>query len=97
MSLKDSYSRDEVIRCIHLGLLCVQEDPTQRPTMQMAVLILNSQSVSVAMPKRPPTFLYSKTQLSFPTNGLDIDRSTTISKSIPLSIDESSITGVYPC
>jgi hypothetical protein len=26
-SLGDSYSRDEVLRCIQIGLLCVQEDP----------------------------------------------------------------------
>ncbi|KAL7213350.1 hypothetical protein ACSBR2_015964 [Camellia fascicularis] len=32
-SLEGSYSRNEVIRCIHIGLLCVQEDPNVRPSM----------------------------------------------------------------
>ncbi|XP_027771067.1 cysteine-rich receptor-like protein kinase 10 [Solanum pennellii] len=37
----ESYSRNEVIQCIHIGLLCVQEDVNERPTMDSAVLMLN--------------------------------------------------------
>ena len=40
--LGDSFSRDEVMRCIHMGLLCVQEDPAERPTVETIVLTLNS-------------------------------------------------------
>ncbi|CAL5344639.1 unnamed protein product [Camellia sinensis] len=32
-TLEGSYSRSEVIRYIHIGLLCVQEDPEDRPSM----------------------------------------------------------------
>ncbi|CAL5410936.1 unnamed protein product [Camellia sinensis] len=33
-TLEGSYSRSEVIRYIHIGLLCVQEDPEDRPSRQ---------------------------------------------------------------
>jgi hypothetical protein len=39
-SLGDSYSRDEVLRCIQIGLLCVQKDPADRPTMASILLTL---------------------------------------------------------
>ncbi|KAJ0080911.1 hypothetical protein Patl1_11013 [Pistacia atlantica] len=39
-TLTESYSRNEVIKCIHMGLLCVQEDPTDRPTMATIVIML---------------------------------------------------------
>ena len=42
--LGDFFSRDEVTRCIHIGLLCVQEDPAERPTMETIVLTLNTGS-----------------------------------------------------
>ncbi|KAK7842509.1 putative cysteine-rich receptor-like protein kinase 35 [Quercus suber] len=32
-TIRDSYSEIEVNRCIHIALLCVQENPAERPTM----------------------------------------------------------------
>ncbi|XP_038688643.1 cysteine-rich receptor-like protein kinase 10 [Tripterygium wilfordii] len=52
-TLTYSYSRTEVMRCIHIGLLCVQEDPAERPTMATIVLMLNSYSVSLPSPQQP--------------------------------------------
>ncbi|KAH7569106.1 hypothetical protein JRO89_XS06G0107400 [Xanthoceras sorbifolium] len=45
-NLTDSYSRNEVMRCIHVGLLCVQEDPAARPAMATVVHMLNSYCLS---------------------------------------------------
>ncbi|GMI93340.1 cysteine-rich RLK (RECEPTOR-like protein kinase) 25 [Hibiscus trionum] len=45
--LRDNYSGNEVVRCIQLGLLCVQEDPADRPTMATIVLMLSSYSVTL--------------------------------------------------
>ncbi|XP_038883236.1 putative receptor-like protein kinase At4g00960 [Benincasa hispida] len=50
---------DEIIRCIHLGLLCVQEDAASRPTMALVLLMLNSYS-SLPVPSRPGFLLQSK-------------------------------------
>ncbi|XP_050105535.1 cysteine-rich receptor-like protein kinase 10 isoform X2 [Malus sylvestris] len=91
--LRDSYSRTEVIRCIHIGLLCVQEDPADRPTLQSVVLTLNSYSVSLPLPKQPEFFLQSRAVGNMPKITLESDQS--ISKS-SLSVYEGSITEVYP-
>jgi hypothetical protein len=32
-NIEGSYSQEEVIKYIHIGLLCVQENPDDRPTM----------------------------------------------------------------
>lgn len=93
--LADSYSRNEVMRCIHVGLLCVQEDPAERPTMATVVLMLNSYSVTLPLPQRPAFFRGSRADMDmYNTKGTESDQST--SKSMPWSIDEASITELYP-
>ncbi|KAM7465168.1 hypothetical protein LguiB_012730 [Lonicera macranthoides] len=87
------YSRNEVIRCIHMGLLCVQEDLDARPSMATIVLMLNSYIVSLPLLEQPPFFFHSKTE-SYAPKGLESNEST--SKSEPVSVDEASITEVYP-
>jgi hypothetical protein len=52
-TVRHSCSRNEVVRCIQMGLLCVQEDPANRPTMATIVLMLNSHSVTLPLPKQP--------------------------------------------
>ncbi|KAL9452698.1 hypothetical protein AB3S75_008483 [Citrus x aurantiifolia] len=94
-NLTDSYSRNEVIRCIHLGLLCVQEDPAERPSMATIVLMLNSFSVILPSPQQPAFFIGNRTERSLPTKEIEFsDKST--NKSMPWSVDEASITEVYP-
>ncbi|KAJ9136271.1 hypothetical protein P3X46_033363 [Hevea brasiliensis] len=51
-SLVESYKPDEVFRCIQIGLLCVQEDAVDRPTMSAVVLMLNSEKTPPS-PKQP--------------------------------------------
>jgi hypothetical protein len=36
---------DDILRCIHIGLLCVQEIAKERPTMATVVTMLNSEIV----------------------------------------------------
>jgi hypothetical protein len=91
-SLGASYSRDEVLRCIQIGLLCVQEDPADRPTMASILLTLNSGSVTLPSPQQPGFFLYSKTDM--PIKNMESDQSTT--KSMPWSVNEASITELDP-
>ncbi|XP_050210217.1 G-type lectin S-receptor-like serine/threonine-protein kinase At1g11410 isoform X2 [Mercurialis annua] len=51
-SLKELYVADEALRYIQIGLLCVQEDEIDRPTMFNVVLMLNS-DISLPSPKHP--------------------------------------------
>ncbi|KAI9093371.1 hypothetical protein K1719_027385 [Acacia pycnantha] len=51
-NIEDSCNEPEVLRCIHIGLLCVQHDPEDRPTMSMVVLMLGS-NIELTEPKQP--------------------------------------------
>nr|AJP61141.1 SRKp [Arabidopsis halleri] len=43
----------EVLRCIQIGLLCVQERAEDRPKMSSVVLMLGSEKGEIPQPKRP--------------------------------------------
>lgn len=49
----ESCSLDEVVRCIHVGLLCVQDDPNDRPLMSSVVSILENGVPALPTPKQP--------------------------------------------
>ena len=48
--LKKSCSPIDVMRCLHIGLLCVQEDAADRPTMSTVVLMLGSDTMTLPKP-----------------------------------------------
>ncbi|KAI9395740.1 hypothetical protein POPTR_004G023788v4 [Populus trichocarpa] len=55
--LADSCCSDEFSRCVHIGLLCVQEDASERPTMSSVVLMLKSDnSIDLPQSQRPAIF-----------------------------------------
>ncbi|KAJ4982032.1 hypothetical protein NE237_032869 [Protea cynaroides] len=51
--LIDSCSRTEVLRCIQIGLLCVQQYPEDRPTMSDVIVMLESDSRDLPQPTEP--------------------------------------------
>jgi len=51
--LEKSFTGSEVERCIQIGLLCVQEDPRDRPSMSDVVVMLASDTVAIPKPKHP--------------------------------------------
>ncbi|KAI3823891.1 hypothetical protein L1987_05336 [Smallanthus sonchifolius] len=61
-TLKDgSNSLRDMIRCIHIGLLCVQEEASDRPTMASVVLMLGSSSITLATSSEPAFFMHTST------------------------------------
>ncbi|QHN80410.1 hypothetical protein HN51_057707 [Arachis hypogaea] len=52
-SIDNLYTEAEVVKCIHIGLLCVQEHAEDRPTMSSVVLMLSSEAPSMPNPKNP--------------------------------------------
>ncbi|GAB4830968.1 hypothetical protein Ancab_040211 [Ancistrocladus abbreviatus] len=85
-SLGDLYSSNEVRRCIHLGLLCVDDNMDGRPTMASIVLMLSSQSTTMPPPHQPTFFTRSRTDPSLTSS----DQSTI--KSMPCSANDLSFT-----
>ncbi|KAK2968866.1 hypothetical protein RJ640_023916 [Escallonia rubra] len=61
----ESGSIRDILRCIHIGLLCVQENVASRPTMASVVLMLNSFSITLPMPSEPAFFMYSSADPTF--------------------------------
>ncbi|CAL5410902.1 unnamed protein product [Camellia sinensis] len=51
--LMESCDLDKFLRYMHIGLLCVQEDAYDRPTMSSVVVMLKSEAVTLGQPERP--------------------------------------------
>ncbi|KAJ6885618.1 hypothetical protein NC651_026297 [Populus alba x Populus x berolinensis] len=58
--------RNEITRCIIIGLLCVQEKEALRPTMAQVSMMLSSYSVTLAAPSKPAFFMHRED--SFPSS-----------------------------
>ncbi|CAO2842643.1 unnamed protein product [Amaranthus hypochondriacus] len=56
-------SKLEILRCIHIGLLCVQHKAEDRPTMSTVDIMLSSNSVQLQEPA-PPAFFAESNCLS---------------------------------
>ncbi|CAB4275866.1 unnamed protein product [Prunus armeniaca] len=87
-------SQIETMRCIHIGLLCVQENVVDRPTVASVVSMLNSQSLALPVPSQPAFYMHHNA-------GSDISALTESDQSKSLSVyvtenDPSNITEPYP-
>lgn len=55
-TLGDSCAENELLRVIQVGLLCVQEDATDRPTMSDVISMLNNETMVLPASTRPAFF-----------------------------------------
>nr|TKR98855.1 hypothetical protein D5086_0000198930 [Populus alba] len=56
--------RSEIImRCINIGLVCVQENEALRPTMAQVSMMLSNYSVTLAAPSKPAFFMHGETSI----------------------------------
>ena len=83
----------EIMRCIHIGLLCLQESVTDRPTMAMIVLMLNSYFVTFPVPSQPAFFMHSNIESdhNLVVTGSEHSRGSYVQH----SANEASITELY--
>ncbi|AET02525.2 cysteine-rich receptor-like kinase [Medicago truncatula] len=81
-----TYIESEVLKCIHIGLLCVQEDAADRPTMSTVVRMLGSDTVDLPKPTQPAFSVGRKSK--------NEDQISKNSKDN--SVDEETITIVSP-
>lgn len=82
-SLKDAGDEEELLICLQIGLLCVQERADDRPTM-LAVVFMLSNKVELPSPKQP-AFVHKG-------NHYDVDPSS--SSAGGYSINELSVTAM---
>uniref|UniRef100_A0A0E0LLP5 Serine/threonine-protein kinase n=1 Tax=Oryza punctata TaxID=4537 RepID=A0A0E0LLP5_ORYPU len=56
-SLTSHAPRDQMLKCVHIGLLCVQDNPADRPMMSTVNIMLSSNTVSLQSPSKPSFFI----------------------------------------
>ncbi|GJW12234.1 putative receptor-like protein kinase [Tanacetum coccineum] len=61
-----SGSLHDIIRTIHIGLLCIQDNITDRPTMDLVVLMLKSLSFTLPLPLEPALFMRNNSTPGIP-------------------------------
>ncbi|KAK7357559.1 hypothetical protein VNO80_16849 [Phaseolus coccineus] len=94
-------SESEIMRCIHIGLLCVQDNVAARPTMASVVPMLNSHSLSLQVPTAPALYgnamsgIFEDMQLWEINSGTTRSNESTNRKDQD-SLNEASITEPYP-
>lgn len=83
--LIESCNLSEVLRCIQVALLCVQQRPEDRPNMSAVVLILGSE-IPLPQPKQPGFFM----------GVIPLEQSTSSNRHVTYSGDEVSLISLDP-
>ncbi|PWA37947.1 protein kinase-like domain, Concanavalin A-like lectin/glucanase domain protein [Artemisia annua] len=103
-----SGSLHNINRSIHIGLLCVQESVTDRPTMGSVVLMLNSLSYILPQPSKPAFLVHStSTDSEMPlllefssssgSSGLERPDVSKINlRSSPFSVNDVTVSEIVP-
>ncbi|KAJ0983411.1 hypothetical protein J5N97_011666 [Dioscorea zingiberensis] len=102
----DGFPAEQVLRCMHVGLLCVQEDLNKRPSMASVVNMLSSYSTSLPTPLIPGFFTRSNTTMESDENSGNVDHvqsgerwhtnGSTNNRANPTSINEISLSVMEP-
>ncbi|KAK4595068.1 hypothetical protein RGQ29_018712 [Quercus rubra] len=80
-TLGDSCNEYQVLRCIHVSLLCVEDDAIDRPTISNMLSMLTNDSSQLPLPKKPAFSIGRKTTVAniskkelevYTVNGLSI-------------------------
>ncbi|XP_059436637.1 cysteine-rich receptor-like protein kinase 44 [Corylus avellana] len=74
----------EIMRCIHIGLLCVQENVADRPTIALVILMLNNH-ITLSVPSRPAFFMHNTIESNISPDGF-----------FQAATNEASISELYP-
>ncbi|XLT70189.1 hypothetical protein HN873_026628, partial [Arachis hypogaea] len=84
-SIRNSSELSGVIRVLHVGLLCVQQNPEDRPSMAHALMMLSSEC-TLPQPKMPGFF----------TERDPVGDTSSSSNSKLVSFNEVTVTVVHP-
>ena len=90
-TLSDGFST-EILRCTHIGLLCVQDRPEDRPTMSSVGIMLSSHTLALPVPSPPAYYVESNNARS----NEPLQGSISSGRSIGGSVNGVSITELHP-
>jgi len=91
-TISENCETEEVIRCIHIALLCVQQSPTDRPSLSTINMMLTSNSYVLPYPQQPGFFFPNKSNKE--RDGLESSQYT--NRSISQTINDVTITDLEP-
>ncbi|KAM0869181.1 hypothetical protein ACQ4PT_040837 [Festuca glaucescens] len=77
-SIVASCPLNEVLRCIHVGLLCVQDRASDRPLMSLVMFMLENEAALLPAPKQPVYFALSNCGDGEGSQGMEISMNTSI-------------------
>ncbi|CAL2249559.1 unnamed protein product [Prunus armeniaca] len=66
-TLDESCNKSQFINCVNVGLLCVQEDPVDRPAMSNVLTMLDSEIAISPTPKQPAFLLRNNSSRASPS------------------------------
>ncbi|XP_013599965.1 cysteine-rich receptor-like protein kinase 11 [Brassica napus] len=90
LAIGRNYEINEVTRCIHIALLCVQDNPEDRPMLSTIILMLTSNTITLPVPRLPSFIPRSRHELDQVSEGLESSRST--GRYVGHSVNDVSIT-----
>ncbi|KAL9818535.1 putative protein kinase RLK-Pelle-DLSV family [Arabidopsis thaliana] len=91
-TISENCETEEVIKCIHIALLCVQQSPTDRPSLSTINMMLTSNSYVLPDPQQPGFFFPNKSNKE--RDGLESSQYT--NRSISQTINDVTITDLEP-
>ena len=68
----------EILRCINVGLLCVQEFVVNRPTVSIVISMLKSETLDLPQPKQPAFIERQLLQMLGPLNTTKVNAPLTM-------------------
>ncbi|KAL6865245.1 hypothetical protein ACP4OV_016396 [Aristida adscensionis] len=99
-SLSDHPPIDQILKCIHIGLLCVQRKPAARPIMSWVNIMLCSSTVRLPSLSRPTFFIHdqeaSVSESSDVHSATQTRASVCTDSSVEMSYNEASISELLP-
>ncbi|KAI3812201.1 hypothetical protein L1987_16908 [Smallanthus sonchifolius] len=63
-SMRDTCNPLQAVKCINVGLLCVQEIMEERPTMSEVVVMLSNETATIPLPNKPAFTIHRRSQMS---------------------------------
>jgi serine/threonine protein kinase len=96
-SLGDHPPIEQMLKCIHIGLLCVQRKPTARPTMSSVNIMLNSSTVRLPSLTMPALCIQDNdTSASDSSGAFTATQTGASNNSVIMSCNGESITELLP-
>ncbi|XP_068489813.1 cysteine-rich receptor-like protein kinase 25 [Phaseolus vulgaris] len=92
-NIEESSNHNEVLKCIQIGLLCVQDKHNDRPTMAEVISYLSNPSVDLPYPGEPTNTVHKKILKKMVAG--EFSTSSTFINEISSSIEQSSTPSLH--